>query len=741
MKSQLDQLLSSIPSRSNITQRSNLGMPNDGGLPGDSGNDQEQLFDNQTEEPDFYANLAEFIDDRVLDDMASEILQKLDGFEEDNHPWMERIATVREQMGLVDYDRDDEPFPGASSVVFPMITKAQVQFMARALPEIFPADPVNTVVLGKEDNVRTEQATRARDVMNYQVTFGDPDNKKDFKKALWWLPLTGSVFRHGFHDPILDKNIIRTVRVEDMITPYNTISLFDTPLFAHRIYEPHNKTLKLIRSKFYRDIYLPLPGDNVGNLTDDAAQDIRDDVDGKTKTAATKSNNHEFYDAYIDYDLPGFEEKDENGEETGIGLPFVITIDTESQKILRIQRNWDKEDELKLKQVDFSHYKFLEGPGFLGCGLSHVIGSLQEACTGALRAFADSLAFAMLPAGWKSKDAKFSGSEVFAPGHFQDVDMTTDDINKAIKIAQFPAPPVTTLTFIDMINSQAEAIISTQNIMTGDQNPVGAPVGTTLALIEQAQKVISAQHQGLHESFSEELRILYRLNYNFLPDDAIFYAPKTEITVRRADFDKKIMVIPTADPSIASFQQRMAINQALWGFYKEAPMYFKDGGYPIARKMLTDITSQNTVLDDYMLTLEEFLQQQQQQPPSPDQQKMEIEGQKVQIQGQKLQIDGEKLKIDGEKAAIEAKKLELEQMKEQFSQMVQKMGIDLESMQVKLKEKEVDADIALRDKEIDAKYGIETIRLGQLNEGTDNMAIEGIEKHGILQRLMGKILR
>lgn len=625
---------------------------------------QEDAFDEQAEAPNFQENLAENIASSTLDNIAQELLANISDDEESRRPWMEMIEDVRGQLGIGESSSYEEPFPGSSSVVYPIITTAQIQFQARALPEIFPNEPAKAVVIGESTPELEEQAERVADTLNYQIVYQDKGNKKDFRKMLWWLPLTGSTFRYVYHDPLRNINMVRFVPVEDLIVPYGTTSLIDAGRINHRQFDTKNDLLKLMNMGFYLEI--PLTDDGDASIDEDnAAQKIRDESDGEVKTTNTAGKRalQEYYNVYTEYDLEGYEDIDEEGNPTGIGLPYVFTIHARTRKTMAIRRNWKEDDQLKLKRLWHVHYQYQEGPGFYGSGLPHLIGSLQEASTGALRAFGDSMAFSMLQAGWKLKDAKFSGSEVFSPGVFQDVDSTMDDINKAIKVANFQPPSPQVLQYIEMLDNKAQALVSTQNILTGDQSPQNSPVGSTLAIIEQAQKVITAQHKSLFESFSEELQILADLNYDFLPDEDTFKLPGKVGIMRRADFDGRVDVLPTADPSVASFQQKQAIDQACFQ-YSQMPQFapmFRNGGYELLKRMLKNMMVPS--IDEIVYTEQEVKQKQDQAaqnppPPSPDEIKAQTMQQDAQVKAQTAQASAElekrKLDIAEDKMLLDA---------------------------------------------------------------------------------------
>ncbi len=698
-------------------------------LPPDFFENDDEEFDGQLESDlvDFQENLAENMDSAFLESLSAELVEAVESDLDARQPWMDMIAKVKEQMGIGEDSSYEEPFPGASSVTYPIIVKAQIQFQARALPQIFPNDPAKAVVIGESTPVLEEQADRVADVLNYQIQYLDPGNRKDFRKMLWWLPLTGSTFRYVFHDPLKDINMVRFVPVDDFIVPYGTRCLEDASRFTHRFYDTKNDMMKLQNMGFYLECDLQEDDNYSDDDKDNPVQRIRDDVDGEERTSVSTGRNtamQECYNIYVDYDLPQYEDLDEEGQPTGIGLPYVVTIHVKSQKVLAIRRNWKQFDNLRQKRIYFAHYQYQEGPGFYGSGLPHLIGSLQEATTGALRSFGDAMAFSLLQGGWKLKDAKMAGDQTMSPGQFQDVDASIDDINKAIKVANFPAPSPQALEYIKMLDAEAQTIVSIQDIMTGDSSPQNSPVGTTLAMIEQASKVITAQHKSLYESFSEELSILSDLNYDFLPDNDNFAMPGKVGVIQRTDFDGSIDVQPTADPSVASFQQRQAIDQATLQIAQIPPFqpFFRDQGFELCRRILKNLGVPS--LDEIMITPEEFMQQKQQAqanppPPSPDQIKAQVMQQDSQVKAQTAQANQAQMQLDQQKMQSDAMMAQMQMKLDAQQQMIDAAN---KKTELQLQEKQMDMKNASDNKMIDARF------LGSvaptLMEASDSLATE-----------------
>lgn len=695
-----------------------------------SPDDQDEDIETQEADPDFQQNLAEVLDESVLDAIATDLLGKIEDDITSSEPWMDRIAEVMEQIGITDSESMEEPFPGSSSAIWPMITKAMIQFQARALPELFPANPASAIVVGKDTPELLAQANRVEDCINYQITYQDRGNFDDFSKMLWWLPIAGSVLRKVYHDPIRNQNIARMVRVEDFIISFSTTSLHDSPRYTHRIIESHNTLLKLMQSGYYREIDIPETTAYNG-MADNPVQELRNISDGKNQNASDYGSdyNHIQYESYTYYDIPGLEDMNEEGNPTGIALPYIITMNTDSKKVLSIYRNWKQHDPLKEKRICFAHYKYQEGPGFFGAGLAHLIGPLQIACTGALRGYGDALAFSILPCGWKSKDAKLSGTEYMQPGKFQDVDMVLDDINKAIKIAQFPPPPPSVTAYIEMLSAQAEEIVSTQNILMGANQPANMPVGTMLAMVEQSTKVISGQHKALHASFSEELRILGELNYDFLPDDDVFMMPGKEGVIKRSDFDCRVHIIPTADPTVASFQQRQAIDQALMQLMQLSNQVVQAAvQFPIqifdVYKVIERLARNMKVpgLDMLMTSEDEFnkmvIQYTQQQAQQQAQQPNPVQIQ-TQLAQQSLQIEQAQVQIEGQKAQAAGVKAQSDMQKSQADIQLRQADLELRKQELELEKRAQDLTFVTNDKATDLRAGILS---PQLVTATNNLS-------------------
>lgn len=689
----------------------------------DFSDDGVEEFDMQAEDPSFQDNLAEGMSESYLDQLASEFRNEIDDDETDRKPWMDMISNVQEQIGIGEDSNYEEPFPGCSTVVFPLFVKAQIQFTSRAMPEIFPNDPVKGLVLGSETPELEAQSDRVADTMNYQYQYQDPENKEDFAKMLTWLPYTGSAFRYVSHDPLKNINTVRYVPGGDLIVPYATTSLRSAPRFSYRFNDSKNDIIKLQRAGFYRDIDLfdsNLGKSSFGSDSDsqNSVETLRDASDGMVADSDSSINgqNQTCYNVYTYRDLEDYEDTDENGEMTGIALPYVFTMHEATGKILAIRRNWKEDDEYRSQRVYFSHYQYHKGLGFYGFGLPHLLGSIQTAVTGALRAFGDSMAFSLLQGGFKLKGAKVSGDQTMKPGQYLDIDADLEDIGKAIKPLNFNTPSPIVIEYIQLLTKIAEEIISIGDLMTGDSSPQNSPVGSTLAMIEQANKVISAQHKSLYESFSNELQIMYDLNYDYLPEEDQFVVPQKAGVILRSDFDGKVGVCPTADPSVSSFQMRQAIDQATMQLLSvpEFKQYAKDAGYPLLMRMLKNLGVPNpeAIIVNEQQAMQIIQQQQQNPPPNPELMKAQVMQQDSQVKAQtaqanaqqsqaQLQMDQQKMQMDAQKAQSDAQLAQM-QMKVDAAQM--QLDAMYKKTELQLQEKAMDMKNASDNKMIDARF-------------------------------------
>ena len=513
-------------------------------------------------------NLAEHMDPGHLAAIGSQVLQMVEGDIDSRREWEERFVKGLKKLGITEEIKGEAPFQGASRVVHPILFEAGVQFQARAIKELFPPKgPVKARILGEVSRDKEDQRERVEDYMNYQYTEEMPEAFEEQDCLLLDLPFSGSAFKKVYVDPTLGRPTTVFVNALDLIVPYNARKLAAASRYTHRIRYEGNELLKLMHGGFYRKIQLAEGGVSPDRTR--AEEEIARS-EGREETLQSYDNEYEVYEVAINYDLPGFEHTDDDGEPTGIALPYLITIEKESQQVLGIRRNWREDDPGMRKRTYVIHYKFLPGFGFYGLGLIHTIGGLAEAATGSLRALLDSAQFANLPGGFKAK-AKGgpSGDVPIAPGQWVDTELTGEDLKKHFMPLQYKEPSTVLFQLLGFLVEAGQRFAGTTEATVGDADNKG-PVGTTLALIEQGSKVFSSIHKRLHRAQGEEFRLLKEINADTLVGEYPYQVEGADRYVLPEDFDA-IDVVPVSDPNIFSSTQRIAQAQASLQMAESAP--------------------------------------------------------------------------------------------------------------------------------------------------------------------------
>jgi len=517
---------------------------------------------------DFHSNLAETINQRELDKKASVLVKYYEADKESRSDWEERykkgLMTLDPEGGL-DESEEERATRGLSTVVHPMIAEAATQFNARAIAEMFPSGgPVKTVIVGDPNEETEEQARRVRDFMNYQITQQMPEYFPDLDQMLFQLPLVGQTFKKIWWDANLNRQCSKFVKAEDFVVAPESTDLYTSPRYTHIIRIPKNDYNRYVEAGWY------LPTEYSGDGIDPSG-DTTMDIEGinaygdETQDEVMTLLEMHCYEAFEGVD--GIEDED---SENLVMLPYVITIDYDSEKIVSIRRNWDEGDGEKHRRDWFVSYKFLPGVGFYGFGLYHMIGGLGKAATGTLRALLDSAAFANMQGGFKLKGRVSGGDIDVNPGEFVDLDATVDDVNKAIMPLPFKEPSSALFNLLGFIVQSGQRFASTADLNVGDVNP-NAPVGSTVALIEQGSKSFSAIHKRLHYSQGQEFKLLAKLNAEYLPESFEFAVSGASSKVYAMDFNDRIDIIPVSDPNIFSTAQRIAQAQAILEMARSAP--------------------------------------------------------------------------------------------------------------------------------------------------------------------------
>ena len=524
------------------------------------------MLDVVEEEPtEFDANLAMVIDQSDLDKKASSLVSDYNNDKEARKDWEERykkgLETLDPEGGLEESD-EERASRGLSTVVHPMISEAATQFNARAIAELYPSGgPVKTVIIGEPNDETEEQARRVKQFMNYQIQEQMPEYFPDLDQMLFQLPLVGQAFKKVWWDANKDRQCAKFVKAEDFVVAPESTDLYTSQRYTHVIRMPKNDYNMYVESGWY----LPIEYSGDGSSYMDAVNEDVEGISSGTQDNIVTLLEMHVYEAFVGID--GVENED---DENMVRLPYVITIDQDSEKIVSVRRNYYEGDEKKKKRDWFVSYKFLPGVGFYGFGLYHMIGGLGKAATGSLRALLDSAAFANMQGGFKLKGRVTGGEIDVNPGEFVDLDATVDDVNKAVMPLPFKEPSGTLFNLLGLIVQAGQRFASTADLNVGDVNP-NAPVGSTVALIEQGSKSFSAIHKRLHYSQGQEFKMLARLNAEYLPESFTFAVAGAAETIYAADFNERIDIIPVSDPNIFSTAQRIAQAQAILEMARSAP--------------------------------------------------------------------------------------------------------------------------------------------------------------------------
>jgi hypothetical protein len=522
--------------------------------------DQEETEkDEDVFESNHYSNLAEELDEFQVKGIGKDLIKAYEDDKSSRKDWEDQYSKGLKMLGVVVEDRND-PFPGASGVHHPLMSEAATQFQARAIAEMFPAGgPVKTQIIGKTTDKKVEQAQRVQDFMNFQVTNQISDYFNELDQMLFYLSLAGSSFKKLYFDNTLDRICSKFVPAEDFVISYQNTDLETAERYTQVMKISQNEIKKHQISGFYKDV--PLMKNQNDNRDSDTVEQTIQRLEGMTASASDKI--HTVLEVHTNLDL--------GEDDSGLALPYIITIDYESQQVLAIRRNWKEDDQLKRKRTYFIHYKYLPGLGFYGFGLIQMIGGLQHASTGALRALLDSAAFANLNGGFRAKGARIEGGDItVSPGEWVEVEAYGDDLRKSFIPLPFKEPSPTLLQLLGVLTESGRRFASIADAMIGDSAGSG-PVGTTIALIEQGSKVFSAIHKRLHQAQGREFKLLYELNGEYLDDEYPYDVIGERKVIRKKDFDFAINVVPVSDPNIFSQAQRIALAQTGLQLAQQAP--------------------------------------------------------------------------------------------------------------------------------------------------------------------------
>ena len=522
------------------------------------------------------ANLAEFLSDTELGNIANELVADYKSDKTSRKEWEETYVKGLELLGLKIEERT-QPWEGACGVFHPMLAEAVVRFQAQAIQEIFPAKgPVVTKIVGDVTRDRIKQSERVKEYLNFLITERMSEYRAETERMLFSLPLAGSAFRKVYYDESLGRPSSIFVPAEDFVVSYGTTDLLTCERATHVMKKSHNELRRLQVSGFYRDVMLPTPAPDM-----DEIQRTYDKLNGDSKPYDL-DERHTLLEMMVDYDLPGFEDEID-GEQTGIGLPYVITIDLSSRTILSIRRNWYEDDQLKKRRQHFVQYTYLPGFGFYGFGLVHMVGGLAKSATSILRQLVDAGTLSNLPGGLKTRGLRIKGDDTpIMPGEFRDVDIPSGALRDNISFLPYKEPSTVLYQLLGNLIDEGRRFASQADMKVSDMNSE-APVGTTLALLERSMKVMSAVQARLHASMKKEFKLISNIVRDYGPNEYPYETKGQDMT--KEDFSDNIDVIPVSDPNAGTMAQRIMKYQAALQLAQAAPQIYD---LPLLHRQMLD---------------------------------------------------------------------------------------------------------------------------------------------------------
>ena len=502
-----------------------------------------------------YDNLAELLPEDILDPIGLNMRSDYAEYKTSRKEWEQAYVEGLDLLGFK-YNNRAEPFQGASGATHPVLAEAVTQFQAGAYKELLPSEgPVRSQILGKIDQPKEQQAQRVKDFMNYQIMEKMEEYEPEFDQMLFYLPLSGSAFKKVYYDDLLQRAVSKFVPADDLVVPYTATSLDDAEAIIHVIKMSENDLRKQQVGGFYADIELQLP-----SKMEDKVTDKERELEG-TKATGRQENIYTLLECHVNLDLEGFEDVGQNNEPTGIKLPYIVTIEEGSGKVLSIRRNFDPNDPTKNKIQYFVHFKFLPGLGFYGLGLIHMIGGLSRTATAALRQLLDAGTLSNLPAGFKQRGVRVRDeASPIQPGEFKDVDAPGGNLRDAFYPLPYKEPSQTLLQLMGIVVQAGQRFASIADMQVGDGNQQAA-VGTTVALLERGSRVMSAIHKRLYSGLKKEFKLLANVFKSYLPPEYPYDVVGGEKTIKQTDFDDRVDILPVADPNIFSMTQRISLAQ------------------------------------------------------------------------------------------------------------------------------------------------------------------------------------
>jgi len=517
------------------------------------------------DEEGFSNNLAEEISEAALSTLAGDLDRSIDQDKNSRKDWEKAYTEGLKLLGLHIEERT-EPWDGASGVFHPMITEAVVRFQSEMITETFPAQgPVRSKIIGKETNETREISINVQDDMNNELTEVMKEFRPEHERMLWSLPATGSAFKKVYYDPNLGRQVSMFIPAEDIILPYGTTDMDTCYRVTHVMRKTKNEIVKLQNAGFYRDIELPDPSRS--------REDIQMAKDKETGFSDLNDERYTLYECHVDLELDGFEDVDDEGNETGIMVPYVVTLIKGTHDILSVRRNWNEGDELRLKRQHFVHYQYIPGFGAYGFGLFHLIGGFAKSATSIMRQLIDAGTLSNLPGGLKSRGLRIKGDDTpIAPGEFRDVDVASGNIRDSILPLPYKEPSQVLYTLLNNIVEEGRRFAATADMSVSDMS-AQTPVGTTLALLERQLKVLSAVQARTHFALKQELKLLKNIIRDYTDPDYTYDPEYGGRKSKKADYDK-VDIIPVSDPNAATLSQRVVQYQAVIQMAQMAPQIY-----------------------------------------------------------------------------------------------------------------------------------------------------------------------
>ena len=517
------------------------------------------------EDDEFNSNLADQLPEDVLATIAGDLLGEFDEDISSRKDWMQTYVDGLELLGMKIEERA-EPWEGACGVYHPLLAEALVKFQSETIMETFPAaGPVKTQIVGKETPAKKASAERVQNDMNYQLTDVMTEYRGEHERMLWGLGLSGNAFKKVYFDPSLDRQVAIFVPAEDVVVPYGASNLETAERVTHVMRKTENEIKRLQNAGFYRNIDMPAPS----NTLDEVEKKIAE----KMGFRATSDDRYKLLEMQVYLDLEGFEDVDEDDEETGIALPYIVTIDKSSQEVLAIRRNWEPEDKLKQKRNHFVHYGYIPGFGFYHFGLIHLIGAYAKSGTSLLRQLVDAGTLSNLPGGLKTKGMRTKGDDTpISPGEWRDVDVASGTIRDNILPLPYKEPSQVLMALMDKIVDEGRRFASAADLKISDMS-ANSPVGTTLAMLERTLKVMSAVQARIHYAMKQEFRLLKTIIANYTPEDYEYEPTEGSRRAKKSDYDN-VEVIPVSDPNAATMAQKVVQYQAVMQMAQASPQIY-----------------------------------------------------------------------------------------------------------------------------------------------------------------------